>query len=327
MEWLNETSARRLSYGMLCITLLVVLWNIVPDGLADGWPDRLAGWWGFWQSNHEGVRSLAFSLAGLLGVFGLWLAYRRTKAADRQATAALDNSKAALQQATLAGARLDTDRFSKATEQLGHKKMAVRLGAIYALEQVAKDSAKEYHWPIMETLTAFVRQGDPGPVIAYHDAIIVPPQDDDGEEGESIEAQKPDLPPISADISAAVAVLARREAINDPDGRFLDLSGANLTGLSLANVEPRNLAKARLSSTRLEGARLFEAHLEGAHLRGAHLEDADLGEAILTGADLRMTDVSAEELAHAINPLSAKLDHNVRTELEALLAVEGDDTN
>jgi hypothetical protein len=46
-----------------------------------------------------------------------------------------------------------TERFSKAIEQLGSDSLAVRLGGIYALEQIAFDSA-ELHWSIMEVLTA-----------------------------------------------------------------------------------------------------------------------------------------------------------------------------
>uniref|UniRef100_UPI001177ECCC pentapeptide repeat-containing protein n=1 Tax=Calothrix rhizosoleniae TaxID=888997 RepID=UPI001177ECCC len=52
-----------------------------------------------------------------------------------------------------------TERFSKAIEQLGSEKIEVRLGAIYTLERIAKDSPKD-HWTIMEILTAFVRHND-----------------------------------------------------------------------------------------------------------------------------------------------------------------------
>jgi hypothetical protein len=51
-----------------------------------------------------------------------------------------------------------TERFTRAIEQLGQlgpEKLAVRLGGIYALEQIAMDS-EELHWPVMEVLTAYV---------------------------------------------------------------------------------------------------------------------------------------------------------------------------
>ena len=47
-----------------------------------------------------------------------------------------------------------TDRFTKAIGQLGDTHLEVRLGGIYALERIAKDSEKD-HWTVMEVLTAF----------------------------------------------------------------------------------------------------------------------------------------------------------------------------
>src|SRR5207247_3128017 len=50
-----------------------------------------------------------------------------------------------------------TERFTKAIQHLGDKAgLTVRLGGIYALERIARDSAKD-HWQIMEVLTAYVR--------------------------------------------------------------------------------------------------------------------------------------------------------------------------
>lgn len=56
-----------------------------------------------------------------------------------------------------------TDRFTKAINQLvetGPEKLAIRLGGIYALERIARDSERD-HWPIMEILTAYVREHSP----------------------------------------------------------------------------------------------------------------------------------------------------------------------
>lgn len=58
-----------------------------------------------------------------------------------------------------------TDRYTKAIEQLGKldgdkPNIEIRLGAIYALERIARDSPRD-HWTIMEVLTAYVRQNAP----------------------------------------------------------------------------------------------------------------------------------------------------------------------
>ena len=55
-----------------------------------------------------------------------------------------------------------TESFAKAVEQLGSDKLETRLGGIYTLERIARESEREY-WPIMETLTAFVREHAPWP--------------------------------------------------------------------------------------------------------------------------------------------------------------------
>ena len=50
-----------------------------------------------------------------------------------------------------------TERFARAIGQLGDTKLEVRLGGIYALERIARDSTRD-HWTIMEVLTAYVRE-------------------------------------------------------------------------------------------------------------------------------------------------------------------------
>src|SRR5215471_21690303 len=49
-----------------------------------------------------------------------------------------------------------TDRYSKAIEQLGSEKLDVRIGGIYALERIARDSVRD-HPTVMEVLAAFIR--------------------------------------------------------------------------------------------------------------------------------------------------------------------------
>ena len=50
-----------------------------------------------------------------------------------------------------------TDRFTKAVAQLGDDKLEIRLGGLYALERIAKDSPKD-HWTVMEILSAYIRE-------------------------------------------------------------------------------------------------------------------------------------------------------------------------
>ena len=64
-----------------------------------------------------------------------------------------------------------TDSFTKAVELLGKPELEVRLGAIYALERIARESKRD-HWPIMETLTAYVRSRAPSQFKEQHAAWL-----------------------------------------------------------------------------------------------------------------------------------------------------------
>ena len=60
-----------------------------------------------------------------------------------------------------------TERFTRAIDQLGkvedgQKLFEIRVGGIYALERIARESEEDY-WPIMEILTAYARQNAPLP--------------------------------------------------------------------------------------------------------------------------------------------------------------------
>jgi hypothetical protein len=61
-----------------------------------------------------------------------------------------------------------TDRFTKAIDQLGKDTLAIRLGGIYALERIARDSESD-HWAVMEVLTAFVREHRPAKTLSPAD--------------------------------------------------------------------------------------------------------------------------------------------------------------
>ncbi len=50
-----------------------------------------------------------------------------------------------------------TDRYTKAIEQLGSDKLDVRLGGVYALERVARDSARGDP-AVMEVVAVFIRE-------------------------------------------------------------------------------------------------------------------------------------------------------------------------
>ena len=50
-----------------------------------------------------------------------------------------------------------TESYGKAVDQLAHDKIEVRLGGIYTLERISRES-RDDHWTVVETRCAFVRE-------------------------------------------------------------------------------------------------------------------------------------------------------------------------
>jgi hypothetical protein len=178
-----------------------------------------------------------------------------------------------------------TERFTKAIEQLGRDNLSMRLGGIYALERIARDSAKD-HWPVMEVLTAFVRE---------HAHVKEQPPENAAEEGIAqghpqerkracpILGQSGQLPP---DIQAILTVLRRRTGrYGTPIREIWPLNLRN-TNLQTGIIDNALLDHANLIGTHLQDAYLLGVQLQHADLKGAHLERAELGNALLYAANL-----------------------------------------
>lgn len=213
-----------------------------------------------------------------------------------------------------------TDLFTKAIEQLGNdKQIEVRLGGIYALERIARDSEKD-HGPIMEVLTAYVRENTPWP-----------PKKANGPKEELAESKKPTsgekepatnaTPEIKprTDIQAILTVIGRR--IPGYDKRSLDLrhtdlrktdlaqaplettililANLHLTDLRYSNLKDANLAEVNLEEANLGGANLTQSILDGANLTRANLFGVNLQGAGLPGACLRRAHLERADLTGA----------------------------
>ncbi len=169
-----------------------------------------------------------------------------------------------------------TDRYTKAIEQLGSDKLDVRIGGIYALERVARDSAKD-HPTVMEVLTAFIRE---------HSREQWPLAEPGTEPPERT---------TRPDVQAAATVLGRRTVRYDSQRQPLNPKAAALVRADLTqrgrqrqaiNLKAADLTRADLTRADLTGADLTGADLTGAQLDGAKLIGARLDGAKLTGADL-----------------------------------------
>jgi uncharacterized protein YjbI with pentapeptide repeats len=176
---------------------------------------------------------------------------------------------------------LISNQVSKGFEQLDSGKLVVRLGGIYALEGVMNTS-EQYHQPVLEALSAFVRNGT--------------------------RTETGDGPP-AADIQAALTVIVRRAAIGTgvPDlvnahipkaylrgrvFRFNPVDGSDLRGDDQSKLD--ELQGANLRNVNLRGADMTQVNL-----RGADLSDANLSGAILDAVDLRRAMLNGTNLRGA----------------------------
>ena len=217
-----------------------------------------------------------------------------------------------------------TEGFTRAIDQLGSDKLNVRLGGIYALERIARESQRD-HGPIMEVLAAFVREHS-------WPAVLPEPEAAPGSDS-LVETDEPAWLRVPADIQAAVTVLGRRNLQNEESGAWspvgrnysLRLFSAYLRGAILigAHLESATLRRAHLQGAllmgiHLEGANLMEAHLEGANLRDAHLEGAFFRDAHLEGTRLTGARLAHADLRGARGLTRAQLDAAIADETTRL---------
>jgi len=215
----------------------------------------------------------------IVGVAGFWASVRNTNK-----TAALT-----LRAVELTEQGQVTDRYTKAIDQLGSGKLDVRIGGIYALERIARDSPRD-HPTVMEVLAAFIRDHsrEPWPPPAADQPGTDPPQ------------RK-----TRADVQAAITVIGRRDDSQQAPFR-INLAGVDLTRADLARLNLRrsvltgaDLAGAHLSHTNLSHTFLDHANLRSANLTSANIGGSSLADADLTGADLSGADIGDTMLTGA----------------------------
>jgi hypothetical protein len=232
------------------------------------------------EQSQAGLRStLVQALAGLLVVAGAAATWRQVQVnRDGQIT----------------------DRFSRAVEHLANDNVDVRIGGLYVLERIAKDSPPDRRF-VQVTIGSYLRNRSP-----WH-----------GQEHptQAVDHSMPWLRLRAPDIQTALAILARRPAARDSPTLLLslvDLRSVELEDRQLidATIRRSNLARARLRGTRMDGCDFYatdlresdlrDASLRRASLRNAYLEGADLCGADLTEADLRGADMRAVNLDAAL---------------------------
>ncbi len=323
MTWGSSGGRQRAVLLVGCLIGLGALWWLTPAFYGSGAEGRA----GAIATTRTGILTVA---AGLIAFFGVTMNLEETRRANEQARVRDQQTHEREREAQLA------DRYTAAVSQLGSDTLDVRLGGLYALEQIAVDAAT-HHRTVVEVLSAFVREhtipGRPGALRRQRDrppppAAAAPPGTADLPSAGKTESTSAAPAPVPApsgpdtDIQAALTVLGRLPP-RDGVPRAV-LTGAVLTGallnranltdaqLSWANLTNAQLRGANLTRAWLHGANLTRARLFGANLAGARLFGANLTRARLFGADLTDTvELTQEQLESATGDSSTVLPDGV----------------
>lgn len=159
-----------------------------------------------WAEAVSRVRqSVLAAVGGLAVLLGAYVGWRRLRLNEQELQTARDGQV--------------TERFTRAIDQLGSENTDVRIGGLFALERIARNSPVDRD-AVIETIGAFVRRHSlwpPGPGQPAADAPM---------------ADVATLATRAGDVQAAVTVLVgtdHRSARRDPAGRARRLCGEDLT--------------------------------------------------------------------------------------------------
>src|SRR5215213_4476081 len=212
--------------GMIIVLLAVgLIWYLMPifgfkNGLTITERKDLV------QGLASVVQALAVVLTGTVGLIGLlftWRNLRQTRESTRRTLELTEQGQI-------------TERFTRAIDQLGatdddgNPRLEIRLGGIYALERIDKESPdRAYHSTVMEVLTAYVRENapwPPRPSKSPEEDFLEPPGEsasvstpNESHEQEEGDEQEAELTPkaASTDIQAILDVINRRKEEHVPE--------------------------------------------------------------------------------------------------------------
>lgn len=172
------------------------------------------------------------------------------------------------------------ERFSEAVGRLNSCDVAVRVGAIYILSRVAKESADDYYWPAAHLLSSFLR--DRRPAEPGSEPATVAPLDD------------------------AKAVAAFFSMGLGTHGGIVDLSRTDLHGLDFtdaifwgANFDGAKLDGAKFVRAVLNGSKFFNVNASSADFTDARLIKSSMNGMDLTGAKLTRADLRGASVTNA----------------------------
>ncbi|MGI9066573.1 MAG: pentapeptide repeat-containing protein [Pyrinomonadaceae bacterium] len=222
------------------------------------------------QRVNEARATVVQAIGGLVLLVGIFFTWRNIRATEKNLKI---SQQATAKNLEISQEGLVTQRFSKAIELLGSDKVQVRLGGIYALERIARESKKD-HWPIMEILTGFVRENSP-----------------------RVRSELPKL--IGTDVQAILTVIGRRNKQHEIIGMRRNLSESRSLDFHGTNLHGADLHGANLSGALLSDVDLTSSNMLGTNLEHAYLDDCDLSYSKIIDSNLRGTDLNGSQFRQA----------------------------
>lgn len=160
-----------------------------------------------------------------------------------------------------------TDRFSKAVEHLGSNEQSIRIGGLYALERIARDSSKD-QYTVFQIISAFI-------------SVRSPRTKDNTEK------------PLPLDVVVGLYILTDEKNRFHKETQFsiqeIVLTNSNLRGATFIGA---NFRKMDFSDSDLRNARLWEANLELSDFINANLSGANFTRSLLEGSSFRYANLT-----------------------------------
>jgi hypothetical protein len=203
-----------------------------------------------------------------------------------------DARKASDRASRLTQAQQETERFTRAVEQLGSKNFALRLGGIYGLERLALDSPRE-RGTVSQLMIAYLRKTHTNQQTW---GLFAPKASGDEllQFRSWIGACRSTRQKPAVDTQAAIDVLRSIRV----RGSALDLSGLDLTAVRMRGIDlsDADLRDSRLRFVHAENAKFDRADLERTDFTAACLADTSFRNAVAPWSRWVATDVSRADL-------------------------------
>ena len=218
------------------------------------------------KQHKDAIQGAYYLMLAIFGGIGLYFLHRRNTALHK-------SSDASVKQAEIAKISQINDQYVKAVDQLVSDNIAINLGGIYGLEQIAQ-SYERFYTQVVELLTAYVREK----AVQYDDTEFYRP---------------------AKDIQAILTVLGR---CDNKDRVTFDLSGTYLSeyliqgDFSNANFSKSDFTNADFSFADLSYANCAESNFTNANCHATNFTRANCRNANFTNSNCNHADFNRSKL-------------------------------